>query len=70
MHKNWFKVLKDQGLIDLPITVEHARATGALPMHHGDPFDRLLIAQALVEDFTIVTHDRTFEQYEAKALVF
>ena len=47
----------------LPITVEYAERLAELPSHHRDPFDRLLIAQALVEDVPIVSADTTFEQY-------
>jgi PIN domain nuclease of toxin-antitoxin system len=47
----------------LPITFAHAAAVTALAPHHGDPFDRMLIAQALVEQLTVVTHDRRFEPY-------
>jgi len=47
----------------LTITARHANATGELPLHHGDPFDRLLIAQAKLEGCAIVTHDRAFAAY-------
>ena len=45
------------------ISVEHALAAGSLPNHHGDPFDRMLIAQARIEGFTVVTRDARFELY-------
>ncbi len=48
---------------ELPVTLKHAREFELLPRHHGDPFDRLLIAQARVEGATIVTHDRALEPY-------
>ncbi len=48
----------------LPITITHADAAGKLPPHHGDPFDRMLIAQAQLEGFAIVTADRTFARYD------
>jgi PIN domain nuclease of toxin-antitoxin system len=48
---------------ELPVTLKHAEEFERLPKHHGDPFDRLLIAQARVEGATIVTHDRAFEPY-------
>jgi PIN domain nuclease of toxin-antitoxin system len=48
----------------LPITPQHARATGELPFHHRDPFDRLLIAQAQLERCAIVTGDRAFPAYD------
>jgi PIN domain nuclease of toxin-antitoxin system len=47
----------------LPISVEHAIAVQALPHHHGDPFDRMLIAQAQVEGFPIMSADRAFDAY-------
>jgi len=56
-------VLEQQHFEMLPITVDHAHAIEDLPSHHRDPFDRMLIAQAKVESFTIVTHDPIFEKY-------
>ena len=50
-------------LVQLPITFEHSFRAGSLPPHHQDPFDRMLIAQALVEGLTIVTRDPRFEPY-------
>ena len=47
----------------LPITMEHALAAGALPGPHGDPFDRILIAQAQIEELPIVTSDPVFKHY-------
>jgi PIN domain nuclease of toxin-antitoxin system len=47
----------------LSVTVEHAFAVYDLERHHGDPFDRILIAQALVEGMTLVSHDRQFRRY-------
>lgn len=47
----------------LAVDFRHASATAALPAYHGDPFDRLLIAQALTEGLTLVTHDRVFARY-------
>lgn len=52
----------------LPITHTHSLAAGELPRHHLDPFDRMLIAQAQLEGFTILTADRVFERYEADLL--
>lgn len=48
---------------ELPVTLKHAEEFHRIPKHHGDPFDRILIAQARVEGATIVTHDRAFEPY-------
>mgnify|MGYP001824840489 CR=1 FL=1 len=55
--------LEANGFRELPISVAHAQAVEGLPPHHADPFDRLLIAQALIEDLTIVTRDPAFEAY-------
>jgi PIN domain nuclease of toxin-antitoxin system len=59
-----FETAVEASLFDkLPITFGHASALTALSPHHRDPFDRMLIAQAMTEDLTIVTHDRRFEPY-------
>lgn len=47
----------------LPITVGHALAAGALPRHHEDPFDRILVAQAMAERLTVVTRDPRIALY-------
>ncbi|MBI2739161.1 MAG: type II toxin-antitoxin system VapC family toxin [Rhodospirillales bacterium] len=47
----------------LPITVPHLRQVQLLPLHHRDPFDRMIIAQAQEENLTIVTRDRHFRAY-------
>lgn len=52
----------------LPILRRHLSRVSALARHHGDPFDRLLAAQALVEDLTIITADRAFAAYGASVL--
>jgi len=46
------------------ITHEHALRAGELPLHHRDPFDRMLIAQALTEKMTLLTADRAFQVYK------
>jgi PIN domain nuclease of toxin-antitoxin system len=51
------------GFEKLPVTFSHAEEAGALPHHHRDPLDRMLIAQARIERLTLVTHDRDFEPY-------
>ena len=53
---------------ELPLTIQHAETLAVLPLHHRDPFDRVLIAQAQVEGATIVTHDRAFEAYGVPVL--
>lgn len=57
------EVISRQGFIFLAVTPWHAWRVGSLPRHHGDPFDRLLIAQALVEGIPIVTGDPAFGAY-------
>jgi PIN domain nuclease of toxin-antitoxin system len=52
----------------LDITFAHAEAVRDLPLHHLDPFDRLLVAQAAVEGLTLVTADRQFEPYRVPVL--
>lgn len=56
-------VVDDNGFFPLAVTVRHGDLLQELPVHHGDPFDRLLIAQALEEGMTILTTDRVFESY-------
>lgn len=51
------------GFRHLPITAEHAERAAALPRHHGDPFDRMLVAQAELESLTLVTADRQLGAY-------
>ena len=48
---------------ELPFTLRHAEELQRLPFHHGDPFDRILVAQARIEGATIVSHDRGLEPY-------
>ncbi len=60
--------MADQGLRPLPVSHAHALAVFGLPGHHRDPFDRLLVAQANVEDLVLVTADRIMEQYPVEIL--
>ena len=48
----------------LAVTFQHAHAVGDLPLHHGDPFDRLLIAQARMGNLTVLTSNPHFSRYE------
>jgi PIN domain nuclease of toxin-antitoxin system len=61
--------LKRSGVFPLPITADHALAAAALPMHHRDPFDRMMIAQALAEDLTLSTADARLSAYEVPLLM-
>jgi PIN domain nuclease of toxin-antitoxin system len=57
--------LLDNGYSELPVTSEHAVALGELPPIHKDPFDRLLVAQSMVEGITLLTVDSLVAQYPA-----
>jgi PIN domain nuclease of toxin-antitoxin system len=61
-------VIDSQGFVDLPIAIRHGQAAGALPGPHRDPFDRVLIAQAMLEDLVLVSNDRAFGAYGARLL--
>jgi PIN domain nuclease of toxin-antitoxin system len=52
----------------LPIELSHIRSTAALPRHHGDPFDRMLVAQAQAEAAVLVTHDGTLAVYDVPVM--
>ena len=60
--------LQINGFELLPVKVEHTSVVASLPFHHRDPFDRLLIAQSIAEDFAIVTTDAEFSDYSVKLL--
>ena len=62
------KAIADLGLTVLPITIEYAAAQIQQPMHHRDPFDRLLAAQAQVENVPIVSGDPAFDPYGIQRL--
>jgi len=56
------------GFAELPVAARHAAAVRNLPVHHSDPFDRLLIAQAQIEDLRVVTADDVFMHYGVPTL--
>jgi PIN domain nuclease of toxin-antitoxin system len=58
-----------QGLRPLPVTHLHAVKVYDLPLHHEDPFDRLIIAQAIVEQMTVLTSDRAFRKYPVNVML-
>ena len=62
--KNFRKVLEQQPFEFLPITVEHAHEIALLPLHHRDPFDRMLVAQAKIENLSLVTRDAHLKGYD------
>src|SRR6478736_5648611 len=57
------RAIDDSGFRQLPVTSRHAAAVAKLPLHHTDPFDRLLLAQAFAEPLRLVTADRTLVVY-------
>ena len=59
-----FEVARDRGCRALPISWSHAQAAAALPRHHADPFDRMLIAQARSEGLQLVSSDAALTPYE------
>jgi PIN domain nuclease of toxin-antitoxin system len=66
---DFYDVLKNEGFEMLSITPDHAYAVGELPMHHRDPFDRMIIAQARLEGLTIATQDAVFKQYDGVSVL-
>lgn len=56
------------GFRELPVEMRHAAGVARLPFHHRDPFDRLLVSQALVETLTIVSADPVFRRYGVKRI--
>lgn len=64
------QAVKDLDIRILPYTADHAFHLFDLPLHHGDPFDRQIIAQALSEKIPIVTSDEKFSLYKGLKLVW
>lgn len=62
------EIIANQGFGELPISVHHARIAGELNIAHKDPFDRLLIAQAQVEDMLLVSNEALFDGFAVKRL--
>ena len=63
------RVLRSWAIRPLNITHEHVLRAGELPAHHRDPFDRLLIAQSLSEQMTLLTADRVFQKYKVDLIL-
>jgi PIN domain nuclease of toxin-antitoxin system len=61
--------LATNNLLPLAVTIPHALAAGALPVHHSDPFDRMLIAQAKIESLVLMTHDGRLRDHVVPVLV-
>jgi PIN domain nuclease of toxin-antitoxin system len=61
--------LRSDGFEELPVTGKHAAAMLELPGHHRDPFDRILVAQSLVESLVLLTDDQVLSQYGTTVIV-
>ena len=59
----WRETVSRLQAVDLPFTAKHAGLLGAMPLHHRDPFDRMIAAQCLTEGLHLATTDRIFELY-------
>jgi len=64
----FMETLLATGFDDLPVSIWHAQGVRNLPNHHKDPFDRILIAQAIYENLTLVTVDEQIRAYDAPVL--
>lgn len=62
------RTIVDAGYRPLSVTTEHAQAAGALPLFHRDPFDRMLIAQALAERMPLVSNEALFDRYGVRRI--
>jgi len=62
------RIVSERGFIELPVRIHHASTLLKLPFYHRDPFDRMLIAQAIAEDLTIITADKKFRKYGVRLL--
>lgn len=62
------KKLRENRIETLPVRLDHVLKVETLPMHHHDPFDRVLIAQSLEEGWPIVTGDPAFSEYPVKVI--
>ncbi len=60
--------VQEAGFAALPITLAHAEQAGMLPPHHRDPFDRMLVAQALAEGLVLVTDDALIPKYGVRTM--
>ena len=65
---NLADTVQEAGFAALPITLAHAEQAGMLPPHHRDPFDRMLVAQALAEGLVVVTDDALIPKYGVRTM--
>jgi PIN domain nuclease of toxin-antitoxin system len=62
------RTVAEEGFNELSVSVRHAERAGSLVGHHQDPFDRMLIAQAMLDDLALVSNERAFDVYGVKRL--
>ena len=72
LRRGWFQTIQDEmelnAILWLPIEMTHCAEVAKLPFHHMDPFDRMLIAQAGVEDMQLLSRDKHFSAYGVKRI--
>jgi PIN domain nuclease of toxin-antitoxin system len=67
--ENFVELIESTNFKMLPFGTEHAHWLGEMPLHHRDPFDRMIIAQAIEENFTILTSDSKFKLYSVRSIL-
>ena len=65
---NYVSELREEGFLELPISWDHAARIKNLPLIHTDPFDRMLIAQAQIEELVLATVDERIKQYDVQVI--
>jgi PIN domain nuclease of toxin-antitoxin system len=65
---NLLDTMTERGFVELPVLSRHALLAGALPAHHADPFDRMIVAQAQSEGLTVLTRDERIAAYDVPIL--
>jgi len=65
---DWLSVADTTGFLHLPVTASEARLSARLPWHHGDPFDRILVAQAISHGLHLATRDPLIAAYDVPVL--
>ena len=66
--RDFVAIIREQGFIGLPVGLEHARFAGSLRHAHRDPFDRMLIAQAIVDDLQLASNEALFDDFGVKRI--
>ncbi|MCI5218442.1 MAG: type II toxin-antitoxin system VapC family toxin [Candidatus Electrothrix sp. LOE2] len=61
-------IVEDEGFSKLPVTLHHGEIAGGLPLHHKDPFDRMLVAQAKAEALYLLTDDGSIRRYDVPVI--